>query len=104
MAILRGHTDILKMLIKRAGPASLTSPDNQGFTPVHYAAWNNDLKAMKILSIWSTFKEALNLEDIWGRTPLMLAASKVCSLNNYPKYIKPASNLIREIQFYVSSW
>ena len=81
MAILKGHTDILKLLVKRAGAGCLILPDKYGLTPIHYVAWSGCLKSLKLLTSLSTWKEGLKMKDKWGRTPLLIASLKVNAMS-----------------------
>ena len=43
-------------------------PDNDGWTPIHYAARNGHLEIIKLLM--TSIDANPNAQDIWGRTPL----------------------------------
>lgn len=77
MACLRGHTQVVKLLMNQTGPSCLIAADEQGLTPVHHAVRSGNITCMKVLAGLSTWKTGLKQVDIWGRTPLMTAAAKV---------------------------
>ena len=67
MASFKGHLDLAKRLIEKG--ADVNKP---GWTPLHYAATNGQLKLMELLLEEHAFIDAQSPN---GTTPLMMAAS-----------------------------
>jgi ankyrin repeat protein len=53
-------------------PSSINMIDDCGCTPLHWAAWKNDISAVRILLSW---KADLDLRDYEGRTALSIAVA-----------------------------
>jgi len=70
-AVMRGHLQIVDMLLDRGGPALLLSKDILGCTPVHLAAVQNQVTLIRKLVT------AL-LKDEGGTTPLHEVARRQC--------------------------
>lgn len=66
MASLKGHTELVRQLIARG--ADVNKP---GWTPLHYAATNGHIAAMRMLLENHAF---INAQSPNGTTPLMMAA------------------------------
>ena len=70
-AVMRGHLQIVDMLLEKGGPALLLSKDILGCTPVHLAAVQNQVTLIRKLVT------AL-LKDEGGTTPLHEVARRQC--------------------------
>ena len=70
-AVMRGHLQIVDMLLDKGGPALLLSKDILGCTPVHLAAVQNQVTLIRKLVT------AL-LKDEGGTTPLHEVARRQC--------------------------
>ena len=70
-AVMRGHLQIVDMLLDKGGPALLLSKDILGCTPVHLAAVQNQVTLIRNLVT------AL-LKDEGGTTPLHEVARRQC--------------------------
>jgi len=70
-AVMRGHLQIVDMLLDKGGPALLLSKDILGCTPVHLAAVQNQVTLIRKLVT------AL-LKDEGGTTPLHEVATRQC--------------------------
>ncbi|KFY91435.1 hypothetical protein V500_04666 [Pseudogymnoascus sp. VKM F-4518 (FW-2643)] len=53
-------------------PSSINTVDDCGCTPLHWAAWKNDIDAVRLLLSW---KADLDLRDFEGRTALSIAVA-----------------------------
>lgn len=58
-------------LLTQSPKPSLTAADNEGWTPLHYAVWHNNLKFINILLLNSANPNTKTKDNV---TPLMLAA------------------------------
>ena len=70
-AVMRGHLQIVDILLEKGGPALLLSKDILGCTPVHLAAVQNQVTLIRKLV------SAL-LKDEGGTTPLHEVARRQC--------------------------
>lgn len=68
-AAVRGEVDVLASLPKR-GDHDLDLADRQGFTPLHFAAQQGDLEAVRLLLVAGA---SVDPQDSRGNTPLWRA-------------------------------
>jgi ankyrin repeat protein len=71
LAIAGGNIDIVKLLITKG--ADVNKAAYAGFTPLHYAAYNNQLKIAILLIDYGADVDA---EDNQGKTPLDIAGER----------------------------
>ena len=69
-AVKNGHSDICAYIIDNVDENKKNPADNNGFTPLHYAAMLNDLKIYKVISENIQDKHP---QDDMGTTPLHTA-------------------------------
>ncbi len=70
-AVKRGDLETVKALIK-ANPDLVFSKDNNGQTPLHFAAGKDHMEMVKLLL---TYKADINAKDNQDETPLQYAAA-----------------------------
>jgi ankyrin repeat protein len=67
----QGSEQCLELLVRHFGPLVVNLRDHRGRTPLHVAAFHNNLDCMQLLLSHGASVEA---RDITGKTPLLLAA------------------------------
>jgi serine/threonine-protein phosphatase 6 regulatory ankyrin repeat subunit A len=77
LSSFQGSEQCLELLIGHFGPSIVNLRDHRGRTPLHVAAFHNNLDCMQLLLSHGASVEA---RDITGKTPLLVAAySGQCS-------------------------
>ena len=74
LAALQGSHETVKLLLKHGAQLSLS--DKQGATAIHYAVWSGDIRCVKLM-LSRGGRAVLSQRDMWGRTPLLIAAARV---------------------------
>ncbi len=74
LACLQGHSQVVKSLLKSRASPLLTNA--QGVTPLHCSVWSGESKCVKAV-LASVGREGVDARDMYGRTPLHIAAFKV---------------------------
>ena len=74
LAALQGSHETVKLLLKHGALLSVT--DKQGASVIHYAVWSGDTKCVKLV-LNRGGRTVLSQRDMWGRTPLLVAAATV---------------------------
>jgi ankyrin repeat protein len=79
-AVCRGAHESLKWLIKHGAEINQQQIDPSGFTPLHIAVMNANIKSIEIL-LNAGASKSLNIKDNYGRTPIDFAKDeKIYSL------------------------
>jgi ankyrin repeat protein len=71
LSSFQGSEQCLELLIGHFGPSIVNLRDHRGCTPLHVAAFYNNLDCMQLLLSHGASVEA---RDVTGKTPLLLAA------------------------------
>jgi len=71
LSSFQGSEQCLELLISHFGPSIVDLRDHRGHTPLHVAAFHNNLECMQLLLSHGASVEA---RDVTGKTPLLLAA------------------------------
>ena len=67
-----GYQNMALIAALELDPSSINTVDDCGCTPLHWAAWKNDIDAVRLLLSW---KADLDLRDFQGRTALSIAVA-----------------------------
>ena len=70
--VILGHQSISLAAALKLDPSSVNVIDDCGCTPLHWAAWKNDVEAIRLLLTW---KADHGIRDLEMRTPLAIAVS-----------------------------
>ena len=72
LAALGKNSEMIKVLMAKI---SVKRINKEGMTPLHIAAGNGIIEGVRALLVNEDAKSIINLEDISGRAPLLLASS-----------------------------
>jgi hypothetical protein len=72
LSSFQGSEQCLELLIRHFGPSIVNLRDHRGRTPLHVAAFHNNMDCMQLLLSSGANVEA---RDVTGKTPLLVAAS-----------------------------
>lgn len=76
---------MVKILLKHSPPVLPLTGDQLGMSAFHHMAWGGNARCFKMLAGHTSWREGLAQRDVWGRTPLIIAAAKVRRKEGLPR-------------------